>query len=256
MSSEKNRINKFFRYSVPMSGDRGDNYNKALNEAKNQDPQLIMCVLMSQKEDIYSIVKKFCFHTHAIPSQCVTAKNIKPDKKLMSICTKIGIQINAKLGGVPWMVAIEPNGLMIVGFDVFHDKKNKKTSYGAMVATMGEGNRQRYFSSVSPHDHGGDLSNDFAMHILQALNEFKGANNTLPERILIYRDGVGDGQIEHVKDIEIKNIIARLKDAYGDRTVPLDFVIVTKRINTRLFENKQNPRAGTIVDDVITIPEW
>uniref|UniRef100_A0A1B0G0Z7 Piwi domain-containing protein n=1 Tax=Glossina morsitans morsitans TaxID=37546 RepID=A0A1B0G0Z7_GLOMM len=33
------------------------------------------------------------------------------------------------------------------------------------------------------------------------------------------------------------------------------FIIVSKRINTRYFVNKQNPVPGTVVNDVITLPE-
>ncbi|VEN34368.1 unnamed protein product [Callosobruchus maculatus] len=33
------------------------------------------------------------------------------------------------------------------------------------------------------------------------------------------------------------------------------FVVVSKRINTRIFGDKGNPPPGTVVDDVVTLPE-
>lgn len=35
----------------------------------------------------------------------------------------------------------------------------------------------------------------------------------------------------------------------------MGYIIVTKRLNTRLFRDRQNPTPGTVVDDVITSPE-
>lgn len=31
-------------------------------------------------------------------------------------------------------------------------------------------------------------------------------NGVLPERIIVYRDGVGEGQLQHVYDVEIKEV--------------------------------------------------
>lgn len=45
---------------------------------------------------------------------------------------------------------------------------------------------------------------------------------------------------------------------YGASSVPLAFIIVTKRISTRFFANfhqgAQNPQPGTIIDSVVTDP--
>lgn len=181
----------------------------------------------------------------------------------MSVATKVAIQINTKLGGVPWMVQMSLRGLMTIGFDVCHDTldKNKK-SYGAMVCTMDltkTENSRRYFSTVSAHNGNTELSNDFALNVRKAIYEFRGVHGGLPENILIYRDGVGEGQIEHVKEHEIKNIVNALQHDYGQTKVPLTFIVVTKRINTRFFESIQgrneNPSAGTVVDNVVTLPE-
>ena len=71
----------------------------------------------------------------------------------MSVATKIGIQISAKLGGEIWSVPIpvrrtshgfihfityysaQSKSLMIIGMDTYHDKKRKQVSIAAFVAT-------------------------------------------------------------------------------------------------------------------------
>lgn len=47
-----------------------------------------------------------------------------------------------------------------------------------------------------------------------------------------------------------------LKDLYerANEELKMAVVIVSKRINVRLFANRQNPAPGTVVDDVITNP--
>lgn len=54
---------------------------------------------------------------------------------------------------------------MVVGFDVCHDSKNKQRSYGAMVASL---NKQltRYYSTVSSHSTGEELSNDISLNVI------------------------------------------------------------------------------------------
>lgn len=61
--------------------------------------------------------------------------------------------MNAKLGGIPWMIEVPISGLMTVGYDVCHDPKDKRASWGAMVATMDLKKRNNeFFSTVNRHD--------------------------------------------------------------------------------------------------------
>lgn len=95
------------------------------------------------------------------------------------------------------------------------------------------------------------------MSITDAVRKYQQVNgNKLPGRIVIYRDGVGEGQIPFVVSTELELIKARLAKAYGTAEPKMTFVIVTKRINTRIFtEQMRNAPPGCIVDDVITDPE-
>jgi len=91
----------------------------------------------------------------------------------------------------------------------------------------------------------------------RALNAYKMANNSLPERIFFFRDGVGDGQIRFVHDFEIKGLKEVLSQI--NPNIMLTFMIVSKRINTRFMTKgpggEGNPFSGTVVDDVVTLPE-
>lgn len=177
----------------------------------------------------------------------------------MSIATKVVIQMNAKLMGVPWMIDLPLNGLMTVGFDVCHSTKEKNKSYGALVATMDIKQSTKYFSSVTQHLKGQELSNEICVQMISALKSYRAAHGTLPERILFYRDGVGDGQLHQVFNTEVQVLKNKLDEIYKSAGIEkgcrFAFVVVSKRINTRYFVNSQNPIPGTIVDDIITLPE-
>ena len=42
----------------------------------------------------------------SVPSQVIVGRTISKKNMLMSVCTKIGIQLNCKLGGEAWAVEI------------------------------------------------------------------------------------------------------------------------------------------------------
>lgn len=176
----------------------------------------------------------------------------------MSVATKVAIQINAKLGGCPWMVELPLNGLMTIGLDIARDSKNRNCTYAALVATMDLKAQQKFFSTVTSHSSGEELSSDLAMSITKALKEFRLLHGTLPKRILVYRDGVGEGQTQYVFEHEVKQLRDQLEQIYksaGAEQYRLCFVVVSKRINTRIFARGDNPVSGTVVDNVITLPE-
>lgn len=148
---------------------------------------------------------------------------------------------------------------MTIGFDVCHDAKDKKKSYGALVASMDLKTSPEFFSAVQPHTNGEELSNQLALDIVKTIYQYRQTHNALPEKICMFRDGVGEGQIEYVLEHELKAINEQLKETYANAGVEggpkFLFIIVSKRINTRLFEKQKNPSPGTVCDDVITLPE-
>ena len=82
-------------------------------------------------------------------------------------------------------------------------------------------------------------------------------NGAPPQRIVFYRDGVGEGQVEQVRTQEV-DVIRELLGSLN--VMKFTFLIITKRINTRFYKinpDRQivNPPSGSIFDDVVTLPE-
>ncbi|XP_054007565.1 piwi-like protein Siwi isoform X1 [Hylaeus anthracinus] len=234
--------------------DRSNTYSETLERIMStSNPDLVFCVVSNNRADRYSAIKKKCTVDRPVPSQVFLTKNLR-SKGVRSIATKVAIQLVCKLGGAPWTVLLPPINLMVIGFDVCHDPTDKGRDYGAMVASLDK-NLTRYFSAVNPHTSGEELSNEFSINITKALYTYKELNKALPSHIVIYRDGVGEGQVPYIYSHEVEQIKSKLSKIYGDPAlVKMAFVVVTKRINTRFFYNQNNPPPGTIVDDVVTDP--
>lgn len=151
------------------------------------------------------------------------------------------------------------SGLMTFGYDVCHDPRNKNLSWGALVATMDlRKQNNQFFTAVNRHKNGEELSNDLKVNVTKAVKQFEEINQALPERLLFFRDGVGEGQLAYVHEHEVGQIKDALKAIYerhGLPEPPLMYMIVTKRVNTRIFFDRRNPDPGTCVDDIITLPE-
>ncbi|CAH1646647.1 unnamed protein product [Spodoptera littoralis] len=221
-----------------------------------KNPAMILCVLTRKVVDRYEAIKKKCSVDRAVPTQVVCARNMSANSA-MSIATKIAIQINCKLGGAPWRVDIPLQSFQIIGYDVCHDTRSKEKSFGGFVASLNTSLTQ-FYSAVNSHSSGEELSNHMSFNIGTAVTKYRIKNGELPTRILIYRDGVGDGQIPYVYTHEVEQIKKKLAEIYGGSSYKLIFIVVSKRINTRIFLDRglgENPRPGTVVDDVITLPE-
>ena len=72
----------------------------------NPTLQMVMVVIPNNKGEHYHAVKKKCCIERPIPSQVMTGTVLGKPKGLMSVATKVAIQMNCKLGGEPWNVAI------------------------------------------------------------------------------------------------------------------------------------------------------
>lgn len=146
---------------------------------------------------------------------------------------------------------------MTIGFDVSRDSINRNKSYGSLVATMDLKHGAMFYSTVSTFTDSTKMSTEFGLSVLKALRTYKEHHGTLPVRIIIYRGGVGDGDIQHVRDVEVKTVENSLNDVYKKRGIELKlaFIIVTKNTNSRFFAGQNNPSPGTVVDTVVTLPE-
>lgn len=132
---------------------KGDAWVRELKNKVKDDVQMVVLILPGAKgkNSLYDDVKRFLLTEYPIPSQVVLAQTIAKGKNLRSIVSKILIQMNAKLGGIPWAVDNLPfmdKPTMICGLDVFHATSLGKKSVLALSCSMNNSATTYWSTSV------------------------------------------------------------------------------------------------------------
>ncbi|XP_015446018.1 piwi-like protein 3 [Pteropus alecto] len=239
--------------------DTVNSYVTVLKKHDSSNTQMVVCVLSSDRKEMYDGIKKYLCVNCPIPSQCVVARTLDKPQTLMTIATKIAQQMNCKMGGALWKVKTGLQNAMFIGIDCFHDVVNRRKSIAGFVASVNE-DLTEWFSQCIIQESGQELVNGLRACLQEALKLWYERNSLLPYSIIVYRDGVGDGQLQALIDYEIPQIVSSLKSIFNSQNFKLTFIVVKKRINTRFFVESQgrlqNPLPGTVVDVELTRREW
>ena len=205
-----------------------------------------------------------------ITTQCVNINSIwnrrdKRSKWNRSYFRQLMLKVNPKLGGTnvalldtSLMPAIfKKKSLMIIGADVNHpapaDKINP--SIAALVGSY-DNEYSNYYTTVSMQPKSREEMIKFLdLMVIELLNNYKNKQKgSLPDQIIFYRDGVSEGQFQHVIDNEyplLTQAFSKIKAGYNPK---LTFIVVQKRHHTRFMtaDTKKNVPPGTVVEKQIT----
>ena len=216
----------------------------------------ILLIILKRRDKTYDEIKQIGINID-LPIQCVLSSQFGNDRKIESVLTNIAHQIAAKTGSQLWAIpSCEgiPKITMVVGMDVYHDTVNKKESILAFSASLSP-EFTKYFSTIRKQakvgeEISGAVEGCFNEALVTFFEETK--RKYLPELIVVFRDGVGDSQMEIVKEIELaglKRVISKFQ-GYSPQVI---YTVVMKRIDQRFFLSSQggmgNPRPGTYVTD-------
>lgn len=245
---------------VELRDDRTETYVKNIHSQLTSEPniQLVVCIMVGNRDDLYSAVKKLCCVKSPIPSQAINVRTISQPQKLKSVAQKIILQINSKLGGELWTVNVPLKNLMVVGVDVHHDTSKARQSVMGFVASVNS-SLTRWYSRVTFQTPTEELICGFRVCLLAALQKYYEVNHNLPEKIVVYRDGVSEGQLTVVEQYEVPQIL-KCFETFPNYEPKLVFIVVQKRINTVLYSLSANTFAsappGTILDHTLTNRKW
>lgn len=234
------------------------------NVLRTDQMVVIMTPGRAQREDRYSACKRLYSCEMPIPCQFIRCGTVSNPQKIRSICQKVVIQILSKVGGQPWAMKFPMKKFMIVGIDVYHDTIDRKKSCLGFVASMNDYTSQ-WWSHVFFQNSLEEIGQKINSTMVKAITKFHAINGDVPDRIIVYRDGTGDGQLATVLDVEIPQVLDGIKfymrDDNRDKKMPdLSYIIVQKRINAKfgLRANNRctNPLPGSYVDHTITHPDY
>uniref|UniRef100_H3DH65 Piwi-like protein 2 n=1 Tax=Tetraodon nigroviridis TaxID=99883 RepID=H3DH65_TETNG len=245
---------------VELRDDRTETYVKSIHSHLTSKPnlQLVVCIITGNRDDLYSAIKKVCCVKIPVPSQAINVRTISNQAKLKSIAQKILLQINCKLGGELWTVSIPMKNFMVVGVDVYHDTKKKYHSVMGFVASVNS-TLTRWYSRVIFQTPNEELIGGFRICFVAALQKYYEVNHNLPDKIVVYRDGVSEGQLKLVEEYEIPQLI-KCFGTFPNYAPKLVFIVVQKDIATTFYSCVANSFGtappGTILDHTLTQRNW
>ena len=235
-------------------GDR-DNYEKWTIEAekkmKNGEYKFVL-FLLDKNDSIYPDLKISSLVDNGYVSQVVKVGSLR--KNALSVCSKILLQINAKLSGVSYMPklddSIKKRKLMIIGVDSSHISGHRTGV--AMVATINSSFTNFYNKeSIIEEKNKEQIQFCISGFIKEALVQYQKLNGKMPGGIIIYRQGVSLQQKDFLTN-EVKNI----QKICNENKVLYYYILVNTKTTYKFFEKNQNkyanPGEGLLVLDGVT----
>ena len=210
--------------------------------------------LLGRNDRIYAQLKKHSLCKNGYVSQVVKARSIQK-KGAMSVCSKILLQLNAKLGGVSYKSSIDKTlqerKLMVVGVDSSHIK-GQRTGV-AMVATLNDSYTDFYNKEniIDEKNNKEQLQYCISSFIEEAVTAYNKKNKEMPKGIIIYRQGVSFEQKDY-----LKTEIAQIDMSCKTKKVLYYYVLVNTKTTFKFFEKAKggfcNPGPGLLVIDGVT----
>ncbi|KAI5072524.1 hypothetical protein GOP47_0012630 [Adiantum capillus-veneris] len=230
--------------------------------------QLLVCVI-DGKHPAYGELKRICETQLGVVTQCCLSKNIKRFNS--QYLANVALKINAKVGGKNNTLAIELPDLcsvfrkptIIFGADVTHPNPgdDSSPSIAALVANVDWPSAIKYVASVRAQPHREEMIEKLPEMVIELWRKFCDKTKVRPERIIMFRDGVSEGQFDKVLQFEVHALKEAMQKVGGSGYNPqITWVVVQKRHHTRLYpvdNNKDrsgNVLPGTVVDSQITHP--
>ena len=232
--------------------DTANDYFYQSNKDKYKEQYTFVIFLLGKNLRLYNDLKKHSLCKNGYVSQIVKAKSLK-SKGMMSICSKILLQINAKLGGVSYKTIIEKpikeRKLMVVGVDSSHFMK--KTGV-AMVSTIDDSFADFYNKEqIIIEDKIEQFQFCVSTFIEEAIPIYEKNNGEKPKNIIIYRQGVSD-TLKEVLKVEIEQI----EQVCKNHNILFYYILVNTKTTFKFFEKTENsyinPSAGLLVTDGVT----
>ncbi|MCO5610336.1 hypothetical protein L7F22_064572 [Adiantum nelumboides] len=230
--------------------------------------QLLVCII-GEKHPAYGDLKRICETQLGVVTQCCLSKNIK--RYNSQYLANLGLKINAKVGGknntlavaLPDLCSVFKRPTIIFGADVTHPNPgdDSSPSIAALVANVDWPSAIKYVASVRSQPHREEMIEKLSDMVIELWRKFCDKTGVRPERIIMFRDGVSEGQFDKVLQCEVHALKEAMQKAGGSGYNPLiTWVVVQKRHHTRLYpadnnrDKSGNVLPGTVVDSTIVHP--
>lgn len=236
--------------------------------------QLLFIILPESNIPLYKRIKTLADRDFGLHNVCAVGTKLAKEKGRPQYIANVALKFNLKLGGVNQKVEnknigiIEQDKTMVVGIDVTHPAPGSASnapSVSAMVASVDKTLGQ-WPATLRIQKGRQENVDELAGMLKSRLNlwKTKGRHQAFPENILVYRDGVSEGQYDMVLTEELAQMRKACEQVYPatdtKKGLPRFTVVVCgKRHKTRFYptsvqqaDRYGNTQPGTVVDRGVT----
>ena len=234
----------------------------------------ILFVIIPDDDFIYSRVKfwgDIHYGVHTVCSQ--GTKMFGRDGNAVSIDYAVNVahKFNLKLGGSNQNLSADKLGIlrdgktMLVGMDVTHPSPGSlkgSPSIAGVVSSI-DGRYCQWPASMRAQASRQEMIDKLDVMFGERLDYWRKCNQgALPQRVIIFRDGVSEGQYHTLLEKELPQIRDTCNKVYpGGRGPKISMIVCGKRHHTRFYPTRSedadsktgSPQNGTVVDRGVTM---
>lgn len=181
---------------------------------------MVLYILKKPESRHYASLKGFLLVDLRLCSQFVLTSSFR--KNAMSVASKVGIQINTKIGGIPWEI-INSNKYI----------KSKRFCYGAIsTSRTGSTNTISFVGSVSAScskkysnywilKKKEDVPSEFYKETFHNwIKSYVVENKKFPELFILYRESAGDSQQKELVQEEVRQLKNEIENIRNKKNRP------------------------------------
>jgi eukaryotic translation initiation factor 2C len=194
-----------------------------LKASTNGGIELLFIVLKEADKWLYSRIKYYGDVKYGVQTICSVGQKLQKPKGQDMYLGNLALKFNIKGGGVVHtqrdMYPLDgKNTCMLVGIDVTHPSPGSaegSPSIAGVVASVDELLSQ-WPGSLRSQKGKEEMVQGLTEMMIERLELWRKVNRNLPNKIIIFRDGVSEGQYNLVLDHELPPIQKAFEKLYGD----------------------------------------
>ena len=225
--------------------------------------RFLLVILPRKIPNLYNDIKRLGDQEYGILTCCVVATNDKffnPTKYFaVQYNANVALKVNLKLGGVNHQLVqgqlckIEKleGKTMVIGIDVTHPSVGSSEDAPSIAAMVASDKRlAQWPAELRINKSRQEMVEKLRSMLVSRLNWWEEEHGDLPENLLIYRDGVSEGQYQTVLDEEMSQIRAACIEKYNinyqeSKNPRISLIVVGKRHHTRFIRRRKDGKIDT-----------
>lgn len=235
----------------------------------NPKPEFLFFLLPGDNAFLYDCIKHLCDVRLGIPNICNIGSKFSKENGQDQYFANVALKFNLKKGGVNHYVSSDQmkpldNRTIVFGIDVTHPSPGSSESAPSIAGIVASVDQYftQYPASIRTQKGRKEMVTDLKDMVKERIGHWSRKNTGLPNKVIIYRDGVSEGQYSIVLDEEYPSFVAAFDELYGPvaKHPKVSIIVVGKRHHTRFYPTSiqhadgrtGNCQPGTVVDRGVT----